>query len=646
MISLLHRLRPLLPGAITLVLYLRTACPTVYWYDSGEMTTALWCLGLPHSPSFPFFLLLNKPLLWLPMATIAARSNWVSAVWSAIAVVLLARFGRRLLPRDHAHRLAVDFSALVFGLLPLFWFEGTKAEVYSLNLALILGILLALLAVFPDRRDDPHLRPLLLAAFLFGLGAGNHSLLLAHAFPAFVLVLLQAGSPRRLLRPRPMTGAVSCFLMGASVYLYLPLRSSRPLPIDLGDPERWSNFIRSFTRKSSFNRFLGADPELYLEHLHRYCTRTIDAWGIYAILLMVMGFLIILLRRRRHGLLLATLFTGNVAVSLMNRNYGANPDTTDAYVLLSHLVLTICLAAALGWLLARLRHPLPRRLAVAALAVWSIFLVTPFAGMDLSADTSSSRYAQLTLDSLASDSLLWTGYLGNLHYVLHYVIDVTHYRSDVAFLNRAAVLHWHGYLDTSRERYPYLRFPDLRTGGADLLRYYALAGVRSEEELTRQALYRVLTEVVKDLVRYNLADREVYWIASQDDPNLLNRLIPMGQVMEVSAPLVFVPPARSRLRTTLDLARCRSMLEEFQGMARPCHTVELAAINYIAASATLAMQRNYEDAYRYLHEAALIMHPSADIVARLSLLRELSREPLEDRLRTAPRVTEWTMPAL
>ena len=34
-------------------------------------------------------LILNKPLLWLPFADIAARSNWVSSLWSAGAVMLV-----------------------------------------------------------------------------------------------------------------------------------------------------------------------------------------------------------------------------------------------------------------------------------------------------------------------------------------------------------------------------------------------------------------------------------------------------------------------------------------------------------------------------------------------------------------------------
>ena len=36
--------------AVTGSVFLSTACPTVYWYDSAEMATAAATLGIPHPP--------------------------------------------------------------------------------------------------------------------------------------------------------------------------------------------------------------------------------------------------------------------------------------------------------------------------------------------------------------------------------------------------------------------------------------------------------------------------------------------------------------------------------------------------------------------------------------------------------------------
>ena len=80
-----------LPYLLFLCIFFHSAAPSVYWYDEGELITGLANMGLPHSPSFPLFIMTVKPVTWLPLGSIAFRANLVSAIFSALTLTLLLK---------------------------------------------------------------------------------------------------------------------------------------------------------------------------------------------------------------------------------------------------------------------------------------------------------------------------------------------------------------------------------------------------------------------------------------------------------------------------------------------------------------------------------------------------------------------------
>src|SRR6185503_1451947 len=62
------------------VVYALGACRTIYVGDSGELTTAVAVLGIPHPSGYPLYVLLGK--LWtllVPVGSIAFRMSLFSA---------------------------------------------------------------------------------------------------------------------------------------------------------------------------------------------------------------------------------------------------------------------------------------------------------------------------------------------------------------------------------------------------------------------------------------------------------------------------------------------------------------------------------------------------------------------------------------
>ena len=120
--------------------------------DSGEFQFAAWLGGFAHPTGYPLYLLLGY--LWthlLPIADAAWRMNAFSALWGAVAVGLLYLLALRMLQITAPagwpvaiSRLLALLAAAIFAVTPTFWSQAVVAEVYTLNAALIVAILLAL----------------------------------------------------------------------------------------------------------------------------------------------------------------------------------------------------------------------------------------------------------------------------------------------------------------------------------------------------------------------------------------------------------------------------------------------------------------------------------------------------------------------
>ena len=68
------------------MVYLLTLCPTVYLGDSGELSAAAFCLGVPHGSGYPLYVLLGKVFCLLPFGSVGFRMNLMAAVCGVLGV--------------------------------------------------------------------------------------------------------------------------------------------------------------------------------------------------------------------------------------------------------------------------------------------------------------------------------------------------------------------------------------------------------------------------------------------------------------------------------------------------------------------------------------------------------------------------------
>lgn len=223
---------------IPLFIYLKTLLPSVDFSDIGELQAVAASLGIAHPTGYPLYTLLGYLSTKIaPFGNAAWRVNFLSALASAAAALLTFRLINKL---THSPRSAL-ITSLTLSFIPGIWKSSLIAEPYSLTW-FSLGLLANLLVDFWQTKNT---KTLLLFSFLYGLACGGHSGIII-LIPAFVVFLLTIGFlPWRY--PKQTAAAAFLFLLGLSIYLYIPLRSLQNPPLNYGRPTTADRFVYHIT---------------------------------------------------------------------------------------------------------------------------------------------------------------------------------------------------------------------------------------------------------------------------------------------------------------------------------------------------------------------------------------------------------------
>jgi tetratricopeptide (TPR) repeat protein len=213
--------------------YLSTLSPTVYLGDSGELTAAAFCLGIPHNSGYPLYSLLGKLFCLIPLGNIAFRANLMSACLAVATVWLIYS----IILKSTGSRLAGFVGAGVLAFSRVFWLQTVSAEVYTLH-AFFVALLVRVLLWWDEEKD---FYPLALLVFLTGLSFGNHmqTVMLAPG----VLWMVFSGDRKALLNVKRFGILTVLFVVALSAYLYLPIRTEAGAAIHWGDPSTLDRFI-------------------------------------------------------------------------------------------------------------------------------------------------------------------------------------------------------------------------------------------------------------------------------------------------------------------------------------------------------------------------------------------------------------------
>ncbi|MFA5779766.1 MAG: DUF2723 domain-containing protein [Elusimicrobiota bacterium] len=232
----------------TFIIYLCTMYPTISPYrDSGDMIVSAFTLGIAHPPGYPLYVLLGKIFtILIPFGNIAYKVNLMSAFFGAAACgilyLLIKKIGEQIFSDKKPVLIFSSlFAVFLFSLSSSMHSLSIVSEMYSINTFFAVLIIYLLFTTKPSQPGNYTI----LAAFLFGLGLGNHQ----------TLVLLLPGITYLLIKRLGKTFLpftlylIPAFLIGFSGYLFLPIRSAQNPTANWGDPSaKVRNFYRVLTR--------------------------------------------------------------------------------------------------------------------------------------------------------------------------------------------------------------------------------------------------------------------------------------------------------------------------------------------------------------------------------------------------------------
>ena len=413
--------------AVLLCVYVMTAANAPQFGDNAEFLTAGAYLGVCHNPGYPVQSLAGHALVaFLPLGTMSYRGNLLSALLGALTGAVLMGICLRMKLRLPAAICAVG----VVMLGPLFWSQATLAEVYTADGLITALCLMTLLAM------QHWVAGGLLLAFLLGLAPVIHlsQILYLPAFAAARLALVPAG--RRL---QTILRGVPFFLLGLSVWIYLPTRQlGGPIP-NVGNPAHWIPFLNLISG-SAHRRFMvmSLPWEASLARVPGYFQHCILPTLTVAGLVMVMTGLMMLLKKR-------TIFTCLIFwIVVANMSYGAflNQVPLDAtpFGIPALVAMVIPMAFFWDWLLREARkHRIGRLIQSVCLLVAGLPLVLNFSSMNRSKDFQAFRFSSIQLEGPPPDSPFLVQGDDDLFLSLH-LQTVYKFRPDVHWVDCTGVL--------------------------------------------------------------------------------------------------------------------------------------------------------------------------------------------------------------
>ena len=515
----------------SLVVYWMTSARSVFWWDSGELIASISTLGIAHRPGFPIYILLAKMFSFLPLGTLTFKVNLFSGLLASISLATLfltfiqlrKSFSDNLKVSDKLFYFVSLFSVILAGFTYSFWIQAVRAEVYTLGSFIFLLLLFFALKLQEANRKQAlpkQTKIFVLFCFLLGLGLGNHYAILISALPALVYLLLNS-SLRKFLNSKVLFTGILSFILGISIYLYLPVRSSTGPAFNWGNPADLNQLLKSVFALESLQKMgLESGAPLSSKFFATLNLMT-DQLSFVVVILAFIGLFYFYQRNKTLFWFSLWLILGNCLLTAFfsDEFISDNPDL-HGYLIPSLIMLSIGFGFGVLLILQNLKsaffkpkekfdfqkliYPLTLVL-VTIICLLPVYRVYPKA--NLAKNNFPSQYAMSIISGIPQNSLVIIDN-PNLDFILRGLQYGEGIRTDLIILNRSFLpALW--YCQQERKKHPeiFQGLPETKTG---------------------EALY---VNVAKKALRDK---RPVYIEYTEKDTVIKDFLMPSGYLMQLS----------------------------------------------------------------------------------------------------------------
>jgi len=414
---------------------------TAYWRDSGEFVLSATYLDIAHPAGFPLYSQLANIFTHIPFGAIPWRVNLFSTFLASLSLALAYVLCNKIILKSFNAPIRLANICSLIPVLTLsfssaFLRQAYQAEVYMLNLV-TLEILLIVFLHWLYTKDKRFLH---ITAFLAGLFLGNHiSIVLAYLLILPILLIYFRSIVPFLVR------AILLFTLGASVYLYIPLRAQTTPPLNTGQVinfERFYNLItnqrdwkvRSTEAQGNIPTAIESNFFIFNENILQRISKDFKTLTkeipLQEMILAFLGMCLLLYSSSVTGYTI-------LAVGISNWIFFAGWHPDPWLVLI--LSIGICLASLIVALCMKLQYfavksKLPIALAFASLIFIILGSYRPSFAKELLAfktDQSVREEGKSMLKNVASNAYFLTE---PSLFLLHYMTDIEGYRDDIKII--------------------------------------------------------------------------------------------------------------------------------------------------------------------------------------------------------------------
>jgi len=450
---------------LSFIIYFETLSPTVSFIDSGELAVVAQTLSIAHPTGYPLYTLLGRIFTFLPVKDTIFRVNLMSLLYVVFTNLLLFLIFGLLAEefiRSTAKKIvyfAIKFfiplmATLIFAFTPVLWSQATTNEVYALHIFLMTLLLYLTLKWWKNPAGNERLFYLII--FLYGLSFGNHMSSVLLALPLLVIFLIQYKT--RLFVPPRIIAVLFLFILGFSVYLYLPIRSAQSPLLDWGNPETWANFKKHISARQ-YQIWIFSETSVQLsQRFINYLNLFYQQFSWYLIPIGVSG-LIYMLRKSMSLTLFGALYF------LFDILFGINYGITDIepYFLPSFLIFAIWIGMGLIGILYFIIKTAERNNPASVESITIIFpliflifpsfnLVKNYTPQDRSQNYFAYDYCQNILRSVEKNAVI-LGDVWDFYSPWLYIRYIENSRPDVVFLDKE-LFRRNWYFDYIKREYP------------------------------------------------------------------------------------------------------------------------------------------------------------------------------------------------
>ena len=302
------------------LVYLHNLTRDIYSGDIGDLVTAAYVGGVAHAPGYPLFTLLGLILTRIPLGIPpVSQVGLISVFSSLVGLVLLYKFSQVVTKSIFLALLNTSFLAFSY----FFWLHAEIPEVFGLNNFFAIVLLYFAFRFYQNKK----VKDLYLLAFFSGLSLTHHHTIIT-LFPS--LAILSLANFKLIFKKKRLLILSIFFLIGFSIYLYVPIAASRNPVINWDSAYNLKNFLHLLLRKDydyTPSIVHGVPIDVHKVIVGDYFKTLFTNFSYQVIFLALLGALFLIKNNKImfSSLVLGFLLSGPVFVF-----YGASPVATRA----------------------------------------------------------------------------------------------------------------------------------------------------------------------------------------------------------------------------------------------------------------------------------------------------------------------------